>query len=145
MCPLFTFSTSPLPCPHVSCSRVSCSSWCQITSLAPPAPCPATFRSSETWRGVRGNAREHNTLYLYLSRIPRMVYRITKRHGGKEEGVGVSSDDTNISDGNFERQNDVTRTRPGMNNRMIPSRLLRATDGRLSKKIHLLIVLLKSL
>ena len=74
-----------------------------------------------------------------------MVYRITKRHGGKEEGVGVSSDDTNISDGNFERQNDVTRTRPGMNNRMIPSRLLRATDGRLSKKINLLIVLLKSL
>lgn len=54
-----------------------------------------------------------------------MVYRITKRNGEKEEGM--SPDD----DWNFERENDVTRSKPGIDNRMIPTRLLRATDGRL--------------
>ena len=57
-----------------------------------------------------------------------MVYRITKRNGGKE---GTSPDDVKISDWNFERENDVTRSKPGIDNRMIPTRLLRATDGRL--------------
>ena len=58
-----------------------------------------------------------------------MVYRITKRNGGKEESV--SRDDINISDWNFERGNGVARSKPGINNKIIPSRLLRATDGRL--------------
>ena len=58
-----------------------------------------------------------------------MVYRITKRNGEKEEGT--SPDDVKISDWNFEMENDVTRSKPGIDNRMIPTRLLRATDGRL--------------
>ena len=58
-----------------------------------------------------------------------MVYRITKRNGGKEEDV--SRDDINISDWNFDKENGVAQAKPGINNKMIPSRLLRATDGRL--------------
>ena len=57
-----------------------------------------------------------------------MVYRITKRNEGKEEDV--SRDDINISDWNFDKENSVAQDKPGIINKMIPSRLLRATDGR---------------
>ena len=65
-----------------------------------------------------------------------MVYRITKRNEGKEESV--SRDDINISDWNFGRENGDPRSKPENNNKMIPSRLLRATDGRLYYQMMIL-------
>ena len=66
-----------------------------------------------------------------------MVYRITKRNEGREESRAVTPElveDVNIADrdsfGSNARGNEVRRTKPGINNRMIPSRLLRARDGR---------------
>ena len=53
-----------------------------------------------------------------------MVYRITKRNGGKEEGGSMTPEPIKISNWNYEMDT-------GKNNRMIPTRLLRATtDGR---------------
>ena len=92
-----------------------------------PAPPPPGAQGHEEGAEVMQRSKINCT--GINSRIPRMVYRITKRNGGKEEGT--SPDDIKISDWNFERENDVTRSKPGIDNRMIPTRLLRATDGRL--------------